>query len=219
MSSITDFFAESWEYCRQSPTPSVPLEEGAFPAMLDIDISSDTFEIPTVLYAHVAYAKQHGCDRLVFNLINGGDNLGRRTLHKKTVSTILRQFNDASRTSMRIAHIVTSKNIHYYGCKGMIFNGDYRPLMLATSQCTYNPVTELCSITDDKLRLDYKVFENATEIIEKTIIKQAIPYFSQGSRSIDIVISDLSNWVIKPNKPTMLTSLPGIFNDTIANTL
>lgn len=232
MSSIEGFFKLLWYIADREgyPIPQVSLEEGAFPAFLEVDISGNKFEVPTPLVPYVASAKRAGYTKLVYNLVNGADNIGRRTFHKKTINTILRQFDDASNSNMRLAHVITSKGLHYYGCRGMIFNGNYEPLMLGTLEVEYDAAHNTVNLSHPKCRLSYKVFEGASEIVEKTIIKQAIPCYANegidinykreyfGNRvPVEIVIGHMGSMIVKPMVPTLSTVNMTNFNNIIAN--
>lgn len=232
MSSIEEFFKLLWYVVDREgyPIPQVSLEEGAFPAFLEVDISGNKFEVPTPLVPYVASAKRAGYTKLVYNLVNGADNMGRRTFHKKTINTILRQFFDASNSNMRLAHVITSKGLHYYGCRGMIFNGNYEPLMLGTLEVEYDAAHNTVNLSHPKCRLSYKVFEGASEIVEKTIIKQAIPCYANGGVDInyrreyfdnrvpvEIVIGHMDSMIVKPMVPTLSTVNMTNFNNIIAN--
>lgn len=232
MSSIEEFFKLLWRISDREgyPIPQVSLEEGAFPAFLEVDISGNKFEVPTPLVPYVASAKRAGYTKLVYNLVNGADDMGRRTFHKKTIHTILRQFNDASNSNMRLSHVITSKGLHYYGCRGMIFNGNYAPLMLGTLEVEYDAAHNTVNLLHPKCRLSYKVFEGASEIVEKTIIKQAIPCYANeyidisymgecfGNRvPVEIVIGYMGSMIVKPMVPTLSIVNMTTFNSIIAN--
>lgn len=226
--NISDFFLWSFDYTRieASPTPWVSLEEGAFPAFLKVDISQNEFEIPVPLIPYLSTAKGYNCNQLVFNLINGCDYIGRRTSHKKNISTILKEFADASaNNTMRIAHIITSKGLHYYGCLGMILDASYEPLMINTLRITWNPIDDTIYMTSHpKCHFSYKVFENSAEIVEKTLIKQLIPFYSKNhvavgpsytASPVELLIEHTDSMVVKPQTPTISMGNPAIFNDTI----
>jgi len=225
--TISDFFYNAFHYTTisGSETPSVPLEEGAFPAFLKVDISKNKFEVPVPLIPYVHSAKIRECNQLVFNLVHGCDNMGRRTFHKKTINTILTEFYNASRNNIRIAHVVSSKNIHYYGCSGMILNADYEPLMINTLEVEWNPIgLYISNVLNPKCHLSYKVFEN-TEIVEKTLIKQMIPFYSTHGVTlsnmienvpVEIVIEHTDSMIVKPSTPTPMRD-SAFFNDTIVN--
>lgn len=232
MSSIEGFFKSLWYIVDGEgyPIPQVSLEEGAFPAFLEVDISSNKFEVPTPLVSYVASAKRAGYTKLVYNLVNGADDIGIRTFHKKTINTILRQFDEASNSIMRLAHVITSKGLHYYGCRGMILNGNYELLMLGTLEVEYDAAHNTVNLSHPKCRLSYKVFEGTSNIVEKTIIKQAIPYYANegidilykreyfGNRvPVEIIIEHMGSMIVKPMVPTLSTVNMANFNNIIAN--
>lgn len=221
--TIAEFFEKGYKYndLNAISIPRVPLEEGAFPAFLKVDIPGNKFEIPVALIPYIQGAKVHDSTQLIFNLVHGSDNMYRRTFHKKTVNTMFTQFDIANRTGMRIAHVVSSKGVHYYGCRGMIFDADYEPLMLNTLEVNFNRSTwSVDNVSHPRCRLSYKVFENSSEIIEKAIIKQLIPFYNHHrvcGEPVEIIIGHTSAMVIKPDTPTLSMSNPTTFNTTIAN--
>lgn len=229
MSSIESYFANSWCIQNTSTLPKVSIEEGAFPAFLEVDISQDKSEVPTAFVEKAIWAKEHNYTKIVCNLLHAPDILGVRTVQKKNIKTILQRFSYFYDRYRRLAHIVTSKNLHYYGTSGMILNGNYDPLMLATIEVDFNAAKiDHDFLSNPRLRLSYKTFEDSSEIIEKTIIKQAIPYFSRNSiyitysgtqmgpiQPVEIIIGHLESMIVKPVAPTI--SDVNTFNNTISN--
>lgn len=229
MSSIESYFANSWCIRNTSTLSKVSIEEGAFPAFLEVDISQDKSEVPTTFVEEAIWAKEHNYTKIVCNLLHAPDTLGVRTVQKKNIKTILQRFSYFYDSYRRLAHIVTSKNLHYYGTSGMILNSNYDPLMLATIEVDFNAAkTDYDFLSNPRLRLSYKTFENSSEIIEKTIIKQAIPYFSRNSiyitysdtqmgpiQPVEIIIGHLESMIVKPVAPTI--SDVNTFNNTISN--
>lgn len=223
---LRSYFRDAWYVNRQRSQPSVSLDDGAFPAFLVWDIRGDIVEVPVVLLQHFLNAKPLGYSKIVFNLVNGPDTNGRRTFHQKAASTILGKFNEAGSSSMRIAHVVTTKGIHYYGGKGIILDGDYNLLMLTTVKAEF-AADGSPRFSDPVCNLSYRVFENSGELVEKTIIKQAIPLYSMGNvdgaydgqyfaGDAKISISNLDSFVIRPANPTLASSTPEVFNRVIA---
>lgn len=221
---IEDYFKYLWWEWDINP-PNVSLDDNAFPAFLEIDLRGDELEVPFFLLRPALQAKAHGYDKLAFNLVNGSDREGRRTFHHKTISTILGKFVEASGGSMRIAHVVTSKNLHYYGNRGIILDQNYNPLFVATVKAKL-AADGTPRLSHPMCKLSYKVFENSQEIVEKTIIKQAIPLFStrkvdvdfspfNSLESVELAITNLESMVVIPNRPTLTSSSVAAFNQTI----
>ena len=241
MNNMERYFSNLWMLdLRTISAPSVTMDEHSHPAFISCSLKN-LEDIPTMLipYARKALALNgydfdslafnlangYDFDSLAFNLANGYDHEGRRTIHHKTVSTILRMF--AYPADARIAHIVTSKEVHYYGCKGAIFDVDYNPLFISTvSVETENGHLRLSNPT---CKISYRVFNNASELLEKTIIKQAIPLYSARkvycgcdsmySRDmwVRVVIDDLDYMVQRPVRPRIEEVTPKKINDIIAN--
>lgn len=221
---IEDFFRHLW-WEGPSYSPVVSLDNNAFPAFIEVDLRGDEIEVPFFLIRHVIRAKSQGYDKLAFNLVNGCDPEGRRTFHHKTISTILGKFASATRSPMRIAHVVTSKGIHYYGNQGIILDHEYDPLFVATVRMKLAADGGL-RLSHPMCKLSYKVFENSQEIVEKTIIKQAIPFFATrqveielspfcSQESVELAITSLDSMVVVPNRPTIASSAPDAINQTI----
>ena len=228
MSSILrTYFRDAWHVYRQGEQPAVSLDDGAFPAFLVWDIRGDIVEIPACLIQHFLYAKPMGYSKVVLNLVNGPDSNGRRTFHLKTASTILAKFEEAGDSSMRLAHVVTTKGVHYYGGKGIILDGDYNPLMLTTLKVKF-AADGSPRFSDPVFNLSYRVFENSAELVEKTIIKQAIPLYALGTvdGSYDgdyyfdgdakVSISNLDSIIVRPSTPSLATATTEMFNLVIA---
>lgn len=229
MTSIESYFAESWCMRDTASLPTVSIEEVVFPAFLAVDISQDKSEVPTPFVQAALWAREHNYTKIVCNLLHASDNLGVRTFQVRNIKAILKKFSSFSDNYRRLAHIITSKNLHYYGISGMIFNGNYDPLMLTTVEVDFNAVkTNHDFLSNPRLRLSYKTFENSSEIVEKTIIKQAIPYFSRNNiiivyhntqigstQPVEITIGHLESMIVKPMAPTISTI--DTFNNTISN--
>lgn len=220
MSHIESFFRGlwviDWNYYRTS-IPEVDLDDGAFPAFLKIDISGDEFEIPYFLKDAMIEAKASNCDSIIYNLIHGLTEDGRRSITRRTITTILKSFSESgNRTATRITKVVTTKGLVYYGCKGLILDGNYNPLLIATIKAKKED--EIYKFSNPSCKISYRVFENSDNIVEKTIIKQAFPIYgehpvdyplnnafssSRGSSPVKISVEYLDHLVIKPNQPTI----------------
>ena len=227
MSFIDHYFEDLWEFSSRENhgVPRVQLTENAFPAFLEADISGDDVEVPMCLAPYFISKANMGYDRIVFSLVSGSDENGRRTFHHKTVNTILRKFLDATNHSMRLAHIVTSKGVHYYGCKGLILDADYNPLLVSTGRFKITDDNRL-SITHPICRVSYRVFNSPGELLEKTIIKQAIPLYSRinvncslgtpyNVEGVEVIVGDWDYMVVRPAKPTLEKASPEGVNGMI----
>lgn len=228
MNDIERYFSNIWFLDTATiNAPSVTMDEHSHPAFISCSLRN-LEDTPTMLVPYVRKAlvlNGYDFDSLVFNLADGYDYEGRRTIHHKTVSTILRRF--ISPADARIAHIVTSKGVHYYGCRGAIFDADYNPLFIST--VNVETVNGHFRLSNPTCKISYRVFNNASELLEKTIIKQAIPLYSARkvycgcdttySRDmwVRVVIDDLDYMVQRPVRPRIEEVTPEKINDIIAN--
>lgn len=224
--NIDRYFKDLWQQHDEPWSSNVSIDDNAFPAFLEVDLRGDEIEVPFFLLSPIIRVKFKGYDKLVYNLVNGYDNNNLRTFRHKTINTILGKFIEASESPIRIAHIVTSKNLHYYGNHGIILDQNYNPLFVATIMLKIGNGTP--KIYHPTCKLSYKVFENSQEIVEKTIIKQAIPMFSSCRANVDyshynyeenveLSITNLESMVIVPNRPTMVSASTNAFNSIILN--
>lgn len=217
MSHIESFFRGLWNINLDygvSSIPAVDLDDGVFPAFLEIDISGDEFEIPYFLKNVMLEAKAGNCDSIVYNLIHGFTEENRRSVVRRTIATILRSFSEA-RNGARIAKVVTTKGLVYYGCKGLILDENYNPLFIAMIKVKKED--GIFKFSNPSCKISYRVFENSDNIVEKTIIKQAFPIYGEhpvdyisdiacfdiSNSPVKISIEHLDHLVIKPNQPTI----------------
>lgn len=217
MSHIESFFRGLWNiplsYCVSS-IPAVDLDDGVFPAFLEIDISGDEFEIPYFLKNAMLEAKVNNCDSIVYNLIHGFTEENRRSVVRRTIATILRSFHEAGNRA-RIVKVVTTKGLVYYGCKGLILDENYNPLFIAMIKVKKED--GIFKLSNPSCKISYRVFENSDNIVEKTIIKQAFLIYGEhpvdyhsyigsydvSNSPVKISIEHLDHLVIKPNQPTI----------------
>lgn len=228
MSHIESFFRGLWNihlsYCASS-IPDVDLDNGVFPAFLEIDISGDEFEIPYFLKNVILEAKAGNCDSIVYNLIHGFTEENRRSVVRRTITTILRSFHKAGNRA-RIAKVVTTKGLVYYGRRGLILDENYNPLFVAMIKVKKED--GIFKLSNPSCKISYRVFENSDNIVEKTIIKQAFPIYGEhpvdyysdigscyvSNSPVKISIEHLDHLVVKPNQPTIkdLDNINNILN-------
>ena len=226
MNYIEHYFSNMWSNIYEVSLPTVGLDDNAFPAFIEADITSDA-EVPVCVANYCKRFRALNMDKVVYVLSNGYDYDGRRTMHHKTVSTILRRFGMVNNNSMRVAHIVTTKGVHYFGGMGFIMDSNYNPLLICTAKVDFDSNGRI-KFSNPKCNISYRVFDNSSELLEKTIIKQAIPYLSHHTVPIpagmhhdysyvDIMIGDFDYMVVKPVRPTMKQAEPESINSVILN--
>ena len=207
-----------------TPLPQVNLNDNAFPAFLESNITCGA-EVPTCIIPHCDALLRKGYTKVGYTLSSGSDYEGRRVTHHKTVSTILQRFLYAENHTMRIAHIITSKNVHYFGCRGIILDSHYNPLLISTAELNLDSSRRIL-LTNPKCKISYRIFDNPSELLEKTIIKQGIPFLSHNGVNVqygsdykityvDIEIGDFDYMVRRPSKPTISQMSSGSISKTI----
>jgi hypothetical protein len=221
MNRVETYLSGAWSF-PSIHTPIVSLNDGVFTAFLSVDISGDSLEVPVCIIPVLRQAKQKGCTKIVFPLVNGTNYSQLRVTACSTSSTIFRTFWDASINGSRIAHVITSKGVSYYGGRSIILDSSHDLLMLTTLKATFIEGNAI-EFSDPIYYLSYKVFENSNELVEKNLIKIGIPMCSRGifypSRvGIDypkVVVTNLDNFIVKPQRPNMANSTVEQFNKTI----
>lgn len=221
MNRVETYLFDAWSF-PSIHTPIVSLNDGVFPAFLSVNINRDPLEVPVCIIPALRQAKQKGCTKIIYPLINGSNYSHLRVTACTTSSTIFRTFWDASINGSRIAHVVTSKGISYYGGRSIILDSRYNLLMLTTLKAKF--IEGNCvEFSDPIYYLSYKVFENSNELVEKNLIKVGIPMCSRGvyysSRAdIDypkVIVTNLDSFIVKPQRPNMANSTVEQFNKTI----
>jgi hypothetical protein len=232
MTAIETYFMNLWDFCDILPhQPLVNIDDDAFPAFIETPLQNN-IEVPMIFapYFTKIYRLHHNnYDKVAFNLVSGRDNIERRVVSHKTVSTILKSFYNASNTDVRLAHIVTDKGIHYYGCTGLILDANYNPLLIATGKFCVKENGTL-TVREPLCRVSYRVFENSSELLEKTIIKWALPYYANtkvicsvrfgreiSNEYVKVIIDNYDYMVTKPVKPSLIETSPTYVNSIISS--
>lgn len=219
------FFKNFWGY-PSGPrySNSVRLDKNAFSAYLEVDIDRDNIEIPTVVMPFYNDIIDNGYERIAYNLSSGYGRRREESFRQKTMTAILSRFADASGYErMRMAKVLTMKDVCYYGTNGIILDGDFNPLVIATVQLHKHDDGHVL-FCNPKFLVSYRVFENSSELIEHAIIKQVIPMYHNDcvflggqdpndwhSELVDVVIDDFDYMVKKPS----LTSMEKLSQESI----
>lgn len=191
-------------------------KNNAFSKNLVCDISNlEDFEIP--IYARDAFERiissQEDCDKIVIPLYSNCSPVSKRTS-----DSILNEFYVRTTFSERIKKIITSKGEVYYGSRGLIFNKDFKPLLIHTVKVRRES-PDIYVYYELVLHVSPLVF-TTNGILEKSIIKKVIPtylteslgnvymYHSRTSLfkaadtvKITIVIDDVSYLIYSPTVP------------------
>ena len=226
------FFRNFWEHIyAQRPRNSVELNQNAFSAYLEVDINPDNIEMPTVMLPYFRQVTENGCRRIVCNLSSGCGRHGEDSFRHKTSSAILSRFVDASGyNDMRMAKVITMKNVCYYGTKGLILDENFSPLVMGTlcMSSVENNEGRRFHLHSPKFLVSYKVFENASGLLESLILKQVIPMFHTRevpvagishydwhNEFVDVIVDDFDYMVKRPELLSMDKLSQESFNKVI----
>lgn len=226
------FFRNFWEHIyAQRPRNSVELNQSAFSAYLEVDIDPDNIEMPTVMLPYFRQVTENGCRRIVYNLSSGYGRHGEDSFRHKTSSAILSRFEDASGYyDMRVAKVITMKDVCYYGTRGLILDENFSPLVMGTLCMSpiENGEERQFKLHSPKFLVSYKVFENASGLLESLILRQVIPMFHThevpiGGTSrfdchnefVDVIVDDFDYMVKRPELLSMDKLSQESFNKAI----
>lgn len=195
-----------------------------FRRSLVIEVNNNEVEIPVIAREHfeklvsdnMAYPAIMGIKRIILPLYDNAPSQERRTFD----SIIVRLFTNVG-YGKRLQKITTNKGEVYYGGKGIIFDGNYTPLLLCTltarsvhtenngnTMVYYRPV---CHISP-------KVFLEPDKLINKGIIKKLIPCYTSRDinfprnnysfssnpedRKVKVIVDNFNKFFVEPIKPT-----------------
>lgn len=142
------------------------------------------------------------------------------TVVKKTADSIITfLFNRNRYNESRICKIDTTKGYEYYGGKGIILDGDCRPLIICgtVNKNTLNNPSRSCMCL-----ISPRVF-NREDVVSKAIIKKIIPYLSSYEHPqrgpVRVLISeDIDNVIhrVRPPEDLDFNSIAGdVFNEFV----
>lgn len=195
-----------------------------FRRSLVIEVNNNEVEIPVIAREHfeklvsdnMAYPAIMGIKRIILPLYDNAPSQERRTFD----SIIVQLFTNVE-YGKRLQKITTNKGEVYYGGKGIIFDGNYTPLLLCTltarsvhtenngnTMVYYRPV---CHISP-------KVFLEPDKLINKGIIKKLIPCYTSRDinfprnnysfssnpedRKVKVIADNFNKFFVEPIKPT-----------------
>lgn len=193
-----------------------------FSRSIIVDLNKDEIELPVIAIRHFEEAAgsniipSFSAEKVILPLYNNTYDQSRRTFN-----TIMAQFFANTSYESRLLKIITNKGEVYYGGKGIIFDGNYNPLLLCTLKAR-RIVTEKEKYTAYYRPVCYvspRVFEEPNTIVNKGIIKKLIPFYTSHSmdfplglfrdkaedRKVQVVIDNFDRFFVKPVKPSPST--------------
>lgn len=195
-----------------------------FGRSLVVDIEGDEVEVPVIARMHfehlisdrVLYPAVTRTKKIILPLYD--NTLGQE---RRTFNSILRQFFVRVGYSKRLQKITTNKGEVYYGGKGIIFDGNYTPLLLCTltAKRVHTDEGNLMVYYRPVCHVSPRVFIESDKLINRGIIKKLIPFYANRDMSfptnfngrfisdsrdkkVRVVVDNFDNFFAKPIKPT-----------------
>lgn len=207
-----------------------------FSRSIIVDLNKDEIELPVIAIRHFEEAAGSSIipsisvEKVILPLYNNAYDQSRRTF-----DTIMAQFFANTSYEGRLLKITTNKGEVYYGGKGIIFDGNYNPLLLCTLKAR-RVVTEKEKYTAYYRPVCYvspRVFEEPNTIVNKGIIKKLIPFYTSHNmdfplglfrdkaedRKVQVVIDNFDRFFIKPVKPSPSTCSNELLNQCLIDNI
>ena len=241
-SRFVSFASQVFWYKEHYSTPyqlsdSLTLDSNnVFSRSIIVDLNKDEIELPVIAIRHFEEAAgssiipSFSVEKVILPLYNNTYDQSRRTF-----DTIMAQFFANTSYEGRLLKITTNKGEVYYGGKGIIFDGNYNPLLLCTLKAR-RVVTEKEKYTAYYRPVCYvspRVFEEPNTVVNKGIIKKLIPFYTSHNmdfplglfrdkaedRKVQVVIDNFDRFFIKPVKPSPSTCSNELLNQCLIDNI
>ena len=240
-SRFINFASHPFWYREYYSTPHSLSEElslddnNVFNRSIIVDLNKDEIELPVIAIRHfedLATSKSSSshCEKVVFSLYNNSFSQTRRTF-----DSIMYQFFAGTSYNCRLLKITTNKGEVYYGGKGIIFDGNYNPLLLCTlkarrvvkdNECYTAYYRPVCYVHP-------RVFTEPNTIVNKGIIKKLIPFYTSHNMSfplgpfrdeaenkrVQVIVDDFDRFFIKPVKPKLSSCTNELLNQCLVDNI
>lgn len=209
--AIEDIFSESFNirsrgYISYIPIISTTLE--GYNTSLIVDCTSNNIDIPITLKSSIVR------EELLANPCVYSKGIYSRT-NNILVRTALKIFENMQlvQPEHRIRKITTPSTTYYVGT-GLILNHELKPLLMLSLSAD----VQEGAFTKANCRVHPRVFAEPKDLVNKTIIKKAIPYYMNNTVNIEstssfhsdyldgkvrIIIEDFDDMFAIPNTPSM----------------
>lgn len=207
-----------------------------FSRSIIVDLNKDEIELPVIAIRHFEDAAgssiipSFSVEKVILPLYNNTYDQSRRTF-----DTIMAQFFANTSYEGRLLKITTNKGEVYYGGKGIIFDGNYNPLLLCTLKAR-RVVTEKEKYTAYYRPVCYvspRVFEEPNTVVNKGIIKKLIPFYTSHNmdfplglfrdkaedKKVQVVIDNFDRFFVKPVKPSPSTCSNELLNQCLIDNI
>ena len=207
-----------------------------FSRSIIVDLNKDEIELPVIAIRHFEEAAGSSIipsisvEKVILPLYDNTYEQSRRTF-----DTIMAQFFANTSYESRLLKITTNKGEVYYGGKGIIFDGNYNPLLLCTLKAR-RVVTENEKYTAYYRPVCYvspRVFEEPNTVVNKGIIKKLIPFYTSHNmdfplglfrdkaedRKVQVVVDNFDRFFVKPVKPSPSTCSNELLNQCLVDNI
>ena len=241
-SRFVSFASQVFWYKEHYSTPyqlsdSLTLDSNnVFSRSIIVDLNKDEIELPVIAIRHFEEAAGSSIipslsvEKVILPLYNNTYDQSRRVF-----DTIMAQFFANTSYESRLLKITTNKGEVYYGGKGIIFDGNYNPLLLCTLKAR-RVVTENEKYTAYYRPVCYvspRVFEEPNTIVNKGIIKKLIPFYTSHNmdfplglfrdkaedRKVQVVVDNFDRFFVKPVKPNPSTCSNELLNQCLIDNI
>ena len=241
-SRFVSFASQVFWYKEHYSTPyqlsdSLTLDSNnVFSRSIIVDLNKDEIELPVIAIRHFEEAAgssiipSFSVEKVILPLYNNTYDQSRRTF-----DTIMAQFFANTSYEGRLLKITTNKGEVYYGGKGIIFDGNYNPLLLCTLKAR-RVVTEKEKYTAYYRPVCYvspRVFEEPNTVVNKGIIKKLIPFYTSHNmdfplglfrdnaedKKVQVVIDNFDRFFVKPVKPNPSTCSNELLNQCLIDNI
>lgn len=154
------------------------LNSPSFRKFLQVDMSKDTMEIPTIMSGAGLETISDSVRMLETPLYVLPLYVSRDIGTYKTSDSVIRHLL-ATPYNNRLVKVKMPSGLILYGGKGLILDSNFKPLLLCTVKCHKAAASESCKIVVDSavVHVNPIVFLDSTSLISKSIVKKVIPFY------------------------------------------
>ena len=209
--TIENVFSRSFNIRGGVYTPHLPVNSlnlGGYNTSLIVDCTSNNIDIPIILKSAIVR------EELLANpcVYSKGIYSETSNIQIRTALKIFEQMRTVT-PEYRIRKVVTSSTTYYVGT-GLILNCEFKPLLMLSLSAD----VQEGAFTKVNCKVHPRVFAKPKDLVNKTIIKKAIPYYMTNTVNIEstasfhsdylegkvrIIIEDFDDMFVTPNTPSM----------------
>lgn len=220
--------------------PSLGIDKNnLFNKYLVVDLSKDEIYIPEIVryYIEQIIKIEVRENKKIYNQVVMPlyENNFRET--RRTFDAIIKAMFTSSYRN-RLQRVTLSDNSVYFGCKGIILDSQFNPLLLATSKLNreIKDIEITAEYSNRVLYVSPRVFEEPKTLINKNIINKIIPYLSQTQFTLSatygsvissgpyepytIIVSEcIDDFFTCPIAPVLRSDMDNLLNECLINNI